>query len=398
MSFTEKDIEKYFDRLWSICRSITGNGLRDSFKILQELIPLQLHEVPSGKQVFDWTIPKEWNINDAYIITPEGKKIADFKQNNLHIVNYSIPINKEISFAELEKHIYTLPKQPNAIPYITSYYKENWGFCLTHDEFLSMPKDGHYKVVIDSELKPGSLTYGDLVLKGDTDEEILFSTYLCHPSMANNELSGPLVMAFLYEKIKAMPYRKYTYRFVIAPETVGIIAYLAKVGMHLKEKLKAGYVLTCCGDSGGFVYKRSKKGNSLADKVAEHVLKYQEIPFEVINYAVGGSDERQYCSPGFNLPVGSLTRSMYRNYKEYHTSLDNKSFISFEAMVKTIDVYFAFAQAHELNDFYKNTVLYCEPQLGQRNMYPSSAGWINSTEYLYNLLHFLSYADGTLIC
>lgn len=392
----EKEIEKYFDRLWPICRSITGNGLRESFKILQEIIPLELTEVPTGTKVFDWEIPKEWNIRDAYIITPDGKKIADFRINNLHLVNYSIPVNKKLSYDELKEHIYTLPSLPDAIPYITSYYKEHWGFCLSHTVWLSLSNEGEYTVFIDSDLENGSLTYGDLVLKGESEEEILFSSYLCHPSMANNELSGPLTMAFLYKKIKEMPNRRYTYRFILAPETVGVIAYLAKYGEGIKANLKAGYVLTCCGDAANFVYKRSKQEHSLADKAAEHILKNQDIPYEVINYAVGGSDERQYCSPGFNLPVGSLTRSIYRRYKEYHTSLDNKSFISFEAMIKTIDVYFNFAKAIELNDFYINKVSYCEPQLGKREMYPSSAGWINSTEYLYDLLHFLSYADGNI--
>lgn len=392
----ENEIETYFDRLWPICRSITGNGLRQSFKILQELIPFELTEISTGTKVFDWEIPKEWNVRDAYIITPEGKKIANFKINNLHVVNYSIPVNKKISFGELKEHVYTLPNLPDAVPYITSYYKENWGFCLSHNEWISLPKEGEYLVFIDSDLKNGSLTYGDFILKGDSEEEILFSSYLCHPSMANNELSGPLTMAFLYKRIKEIPNRKYTYRFVLAPETIGIIAYLSKHGEQLKSKLKAGYVLTCCGDAGNFVYKRSKRGDSIADKVAEHVLKNQKIPFEIINYAVGGSDERQYCSPGFNLPVGSLTRSMYRRYKEYHTSLDDKSFISFDAMVKTIEVYLNLAKAIELNNFYINKISYCEPQLGKRDMYPSSAGWINSTEYLYDLLHFLSYADGTI--
>lgn len=390
------DLEAYFDRLWPICRSITGNGLRASFKILQEVIPLKLTEVPSGKQVFDWNIPMEWNIHQAYIITPEGKKIADFSKNNLHVVNYSLPIDQTITFDQLKQHIYTLPDQPQAIPYITSYYKEHWGFCMSHEEFLSLPTQGEYKVLIESELKEGSLTYGDLVLPGETEEEILFSTYLCHPSMANNELSGPLVMAKLYEKIKALKNRKYTYRFVMAPETIGIIAYLHEYGQGMKKRVKAGYVLTCCGDAASLVYKRSKIGDSLADKVAEHVLKNQEIPFEVIPFAIGGSDERQYCSPGFNLPVGSLTRSMYRRYKEYHTSLDNKSFISFEAMEKTAAIYFSFVRALELNDQYVNKIPFGEPQLGKRGLYPTSAGWINSTESLYNLLHFLSYADGSI--
>lgn len=393
---TAEEIEHYFDKLWPICRSITGNGLRESLKILQEVIPLNLHEVPTGTPVFDWTIPREWNIRDAYIITPDGQKIADFQVNNLHVVNYATPIDRELVFEELEPHLHTLPDMPEAIPYITSYYRENWGFCISHNQFESLPREGTYRVVIDSTLEDGALTYGELVIPGETDREILFSTYVCHPSMANNELSGPLVAAFLYRKIMQMKKRRYTYRFVFAPETVGVIAFLSKFGMDLKDKLEAGYVLTCCGDSGDFVYKQSKRGNSAADRIAEHVLRHQDVPYKVIPFSIGGSDERQYCSPGFNFPVGSLTRSMYKFYKEYHTSLDNKDFISFEAMEKTVETYFLFAQTMELNQSYTNAIPYCEPQLGKRDMYPAMGAWISRTEYLYDLLHFLSYADGTI--
>jgi len=389
------ELEKYFDKLWPICRSITGNGLRESLSIINEILPLQITEIPSGTQVFDWTIPNEWNITDAYIITPEGKKICDFKKNNLHVVNYSVPINTELTYDDLIRNLHYIEDMPDAIPYITSYYKENWGFCMSFNDFKSLPRQGLYKIKIDSVLKPGNLTYGECVLKGDTDEEILFSTYLCHPSMANNELSGPLVQTFLYQKIAALPNRKYTYRFLFAPETIGVIAYLAKQGTHLKQNLKAGYVLTCCGDDGNFVYKQSKQINSMADIVARHVIKHQDIPFEIIPFSVGGSDERQYCSPGFNLPVGSLTRSMYQRYKEYHTSLDNKDFISFTAMEKTINVYFDFVRAIELNDYFISTIPYCEPQLGKRGLYPSSVNPTESRDLIHNRMHLLTYADGT---
>lgn len=391
-----KLLESYFDRLWPICRSITGNGLRQSLAILQEIIPLEISEVPSGTKVFDWEVPEEWNIRDAYIITPDGRKTADVKKNNLHLMNYSVPVDKKVSYDELKEHIYTLPSMPDAIPYITSYYKRNWGFCLSENEFAEFPKNGNYRVVIDSSLAPGSLTYGDLVLPGEREEEILFSTYLCHPSMANNELSGPLVTAFLYQKIKEIPHRKYTYRFVFLPETIGAICYLHKHGERLRKKLAAGYVVTCVGDQGNYTYKRSKRGNTLADRAAEHILKYADVPYKVMDFEIGGSDERQYCSPGFNLPVGSLTRSMYKQYKEYHTSLDNKEFVSFNAMLETINMYYNFIRAIELNNCYKNTVQYCEPNLGKRDMYPHVAGWIKRDEYLYDLLHFLSYTDGTI--
>lgn len=390
----EKLLESYFDRLWPICRSITGNGLRESLKIISELVPLQLTEVPTGTEVFDWTIPKEWNIKDAYIICPDGRKVADFKLNNLHVINYSVPVNKKVNFEELKQHLRYMPDMPDAIPYVTTYYKETWGFCISYNEFLTLPKEGYYEVVIDSTLDSGSLTYGEHVLKGETDQEVLFSTYLCHPSMANNELSGPLVQALLFQKIAELPKRKYTYRFLFAPETIGVIAFLHKHGHHLKEKIQAGYVLTCCGDNGPFVYKKSKRANSLADRVAEHVLAKQQLSYEVIAFSVGGSDERQYCSPGFNLPVGSLTRSMYQRYKEYHTSLDNKSFISFTAMVKTVEVYFNFVRALELNDKYLTTIPFCEPQLGKRGLYPSSVNPEEAREKIHNRMHLISYADG----
>ena len=388
------ELEHYFDRLWPICRSISGNGLRESFGILKEVIPLNTYEIPTGTEVFDWRIPKEWNIDDAYIISPDGEKICDFKKNNLHVVNYSIPVDKEVDCDELFKHIHTLNNQPNAIPYITSYYKETWGFCISKKELDKLPKKGKYRVFIKSSLENGSITYGDLVLRGESKKEILFSTYLCHPSMANNELSGPLCLAFLYQKIKQLKNRKYTYRFVIAPETIGTIAYLSKYGNDLKNNLLAGYVMTCCGDNAPFIYKRSKNENSLTDRLAHHVLKHQKLKYKSIPFSVGGSDERQYCSPGFNMPVGSLTRSMYQSYKEYHTSLDNKDFISFSSMTETIELYFSFIKALELNDYYLNTNLFCEPQLGKRGLYPSSVNPEINRKKIHNRMHLLSFSDG----
>jgi aminopeptidase-like protein len=393
---SELEIEKYFDRLWPICRSITGNGLRESLKILQELIPLNLTEIPSGAKVFDWEIPQEWNIKDAYLLTPNGKKICDFKVNNLHLVNYSIPVNMEIEYENLLPHLHYIENLPDAIPYITSYYKRTWGFCLTYNDFKSLPVSGTYRVVIDSSLNNGSLTYGDILLEGESEKEILFSTYLCHPSMANNELSGPLVLSLLYKRISQIKNRKYSYRFVVAPETIGIIAYLFKHGMQLKENLSAGYVITCCGDKGDFTYKRSKRGNSLADKIAEHVLSYSGRKFNSENFSVGGSDERQYCSSGFNLPVGSLTRSMYQRYKEYHTSLDNKSFINFSSILESVDMYESFFRALELNALYESEILFCEPNLGKRDLYPNVVNPLADRKKIHNLLHFLSYADGKI--
>lgn len=394
MRSVKDEMERYFDRLWPICRSLTGDGVRESLSILGELVDLKLYEVDSGTQVHDWEIPNEWNIRDAYIITPEGEKIADFKVNNLHLWSYSEPINGEFSYDELLPHLSSLPSQPSAIPYITTYYKRNWGFSLDHETFSRLSKKGTYKVYIDSDLEPGKLVYGEAILPGNTDREVLFSTYVCHPSMANNELSGPLVQAFLYREVAKIESRKYTYRFVFAPETIGIIAYLFRVGPHLKEKLDAGYVLTCCGDRGALTYKRSKRVNSLADRAAEHVLKHSGKAHKVIPFAVGGSDERQYCSPGYNLPVGSLMRTPYQQYKEYHTSLDNKSFISFDRLQDTVETYLEIVRLLEINDKYVCSVQHGEPQLGKRGLYPNSASPDINREQVHNLMHLLSYSDG----
>lgn len=394
MPSIEQELEKYFDRLWPICRSLTGPGVRETLDILSELVPMERHRVASGTEVFDWTVPQEWSIRDAYILTPDGEKIADFKTNNLHVWSYSEPVEKELSYEALLPHLRTLSDQPEAIPYVTSYYKRTWGFCIDHHTFHRLPKEGSYKVVIDSTLENGHLDYGEAILPGTSDREVLFSTYICHPSMANNELSGPLAQAFLYRLIAGMPERKYTYRFVFAPETIGIITYLQRVGEHLRSHLDAGYVLTCCGDRGALTYKQSKNPNSLADRVATHVLKYSDKAHRIIPFAVGGSDERQYCSPGFNLPVGSLMRTPYAEYPEYHTSLDNKDLLSFSHLSEVVHTYFEIAKSLELNDRYKNRVAHCEPQLGKRGLYPHSINPDDDIEELLNLLHFLSYADG----
>lgn len=390
----KEELEKYFDRLWPICRSITGNGLRESLGILGEILPLEVIEYPTGTKAFDWEVPREWNIKEAYIETPDGRRVADFSQNNLHVLNYSIPVEKEVSYDELKQHIRTLPDQPDAIPYVTSYYSEKWGFCLSQKEFDTLPTEGNYKVKIDSTLEPGALSVGHCVLKGETSEEVLISTYVCHPSMANNELSGPLAAAFLYQKLAALSRRKYTYRFVFAPETIGVIAYLSQFGETMKANTEAGFVATCCGDEGAFTYKRSKNPASLADRAAEHLLMHSGKEHSIIDFAVGGSDERQYCSPGFNMPVGSLMRTMYQRYDEYHTSLDNKEFISFEALEESIAMYFDLCQILELNDMYFNTIQHGEPQLGKRGLYPDSINPDDARDELHNRLHLLSFADG----
>lgn len=389
----EKNLEKYFDTLWPICRSITGNGLRESFKILQEIIPFELTEVPTGTQVLDWKIPKEWNITDAYIICPDGRKIADFKSNNLHLINYSIPINQKLTWEQLQPHLHTLPNKPDAIPYLTTYYKETWGFCLTHHEYLNLPKDGLFHVVIDASLQDGALTYGQCILKGSSDEEILFSSYLCHPSMANNELSGPLAQAFLYQELSKIENRYFNYRFVLAPETIGIIAFLAQHGTQLKEKIKAGYVLTCCGDSGKITYQLSKRANTIADEIMQHFLTTKYHHSVIRDFRVGGSDERQYCSPGFNFPVGTIMRTPYKIYPEYHTSLDNKSVMDFSALKEIVMLLVDVCNGLEMNAAIEPGHLFGEPMLGKRNLYPDKGGAGILSEDLMYLLSMITMSE-----
>lgn len=400
----ERSLEAYFDRLWPICRSLTGEGVRRSLDILSEIVPLTRHRVASGTRVFDWEVPDEWTIRDAYIQTPDGRKVADFSVNNLHVLNYSTGVDTMLTKSELAANVRTLPDQPDAIPYVTSYYSRKWGFCMSQNEWDALPEEGLYRAFIDAELKPGHMDYAEAVLPGTTDRQVLFSTYICHPSMANNELSGPLAQAFLYRAIAVMKERRYTYRFVFLPETIGAIAYLSRVGEELKEKLDAGYVLTCIGDSGKFTYKRSKQETSLADRAAEHILRFraathhpnpkEDPSYHVIPFAVGGSDERQYCSPGFNLPVGSLMRTPYQHYPEYHTSLDNKALLSFKHLAHSTEMLSSIVRAIELNEKPFSTVQYGEPQLGKRGLYPDSINPDDAREQLHNLLHLLSFADG----
>lgn len=386
------DIAFYFDRLWPILRSITGSGVRQSQDILSEIVPLERHEIPSGTPVFDWTIPKEWIVREAYLIDPLGRRRLDIQENNLHVLNYSMPFKGTVSKQELQTHLYSLPDKPTAIPYVTSYYAPRWGFCLSQQQRDALP-EGNYQVVIDTDFIDGSLTIGEAVLEGESEQEVLLSTYTCHPSLANNELSGPLVTAFLYQRLATLEKRRLTYRFVFLPETIGAIAYLHLRGEHLKKNLIAGYVLTCIGDSGDFTYKRSRQCTSLADRAAEHVLKHQPTSYKVIDFSPLGSDERQYCSPGFNLPVGSLMRSMYGTFAEYHTSLDNREFISFAAMAESVDTYYAIMTALDNNVRYKNNFPYGEPQLGKRGLY-DTLGRNTIPELSSAVFWLLNYADG----
>ncbi|MEO0075381.1 MAG: DUF4910 domain-containing protein [candidate division WOR-3 bacterium] len=388
-------IEEYFDRLWPITRSLTGNGNRETLKILSEIIDLKITEVPSGTQCFDWNVPPEWNIKEAWIKDSKGNKIVDFSVNNLHILGYSEPFQGKLSFEELKPHLYTLPEQPELIPYLTSYYKRRWGFCLTHNQFQKLDPNEYYEVFIDSSLdENGSMTIGEAIIKGKSDEEIMFSTYICHPSLANNELSGPLVSAFLYKSLKEFKNLKYTYRFIFVPETIGSIYILSVMGEYWKNHLKAGFVITCIGDNGKFTYKKSRIGNSLPDRAVETILKQTETDFNIVDFFPSGSDERQYCSPGFNLPVGSLMRTMYGKYPEYHTSADNKDYVSFYAMEKSVEKYLDVIELIEKNEKYINKMPFCEPQLSKRGLYPTLGAQKDTEDFVKAMLWILNLSDG----
>lgn len=390
----KKLIEILKDKLFPICRSITGNGLRESLKIINEIVPLKIIEVPTGTKVFDWEIPKEWNINDAYVKDKSGHKIIDFKKSNLHILNYSIPINMKIRKEELLKHIYTKPELPNAIPYRTSYYTERWGFCLEHNRLKELIDD-EYEVFIDSELKEGSLSIGEGYIKGRKNKEILLSTYLCHPSMGNNELSGPIVQTLLYKWLLENKEKlKYSYRFLYLPETIGSITYLNLNGEKLKENVIAGYVLTCIGDRGHFTYKKSKLGNTLSDRAALNILKNSKQNFDLYDWFPAGSDERQYCSPNFNLPIGSLMRTMYAKYKEYHTSLDNLDFIPTQKIYESYKLLQEIILNIEINTLLKYLHINCEPKLDKRGIYPNLGGQTENDERVKKLLNLWAFSDG----
>lgn len=396
------DMMGLMTKLFPVCRSITGDGNRKTLEGLQDRIPLQVHDVPTGYQAFDWNVPKEWNIRDAYIKDDQGNRVIDFQKSNLHVLNYSQPVSATMTLEELGPHLYTNPEHPAAIPYATSYYERRWGFCLSQDH-LDRLRDGKYEVYIDSSIEDGSLTFADAVLPGASEREILLSTYFCHPSMANDNLSGPVLLAFLHQFL-AQCNLNYTYRFAYVPETIGALVYLSQHGEHLSQQLHAGYVATCVGDPGQFTYKRSRQGDTVADKVAEHCLSYLEDgqKAEIVDFFPLGSDERQYCSPGFDLPVGSLMRSMYGTYPEYHTSLDNLGYVSGDAIAGTLRAYIRMVQVHEINHTYINLSPYGEPQLSKRDLFPTigattvgGTGDLLTHDRITRIMYLLSYSDGT---
>ena len=379
-------------RLFPICRSITGDGFRQSLDMIREQVPeMKVFEVPSGTEVFDWTVPKEWNIRGGWIRKTNGETVIDFRNSNLHVLGYSVPVHQIISREELMEHIYTQPEQPDWIPYVTSYYKERWGFCMTERQRQQMTDD-EYEVFIDSTLEVGSLTFGELIVPGETDEEIFFSTYLCHPSMANNELSGPCLMTALIKYVNSLPNRRYTYRFVIVPETIGAITYLSRNLEAMQQHVKAGFVLSCVGDDRTYSMVSTKYEDTLADRVLENVLHYHYPDYIRYSFMKRASDERQYGSAGVGLPVCAFCRSKYHEYPEYHTSADDLSLISPEGLQGSYDAMVKVINALEYNRHYQMTCP-CEPQLGKRGLYPTISQ--KGTYAAFRTLqHFTAYADG----
>ena len=388
------EIHKFANKLWKINRSITGEGVRETLTHIKKCLPnLTIESVSSGKKVFDWVVPPEWHVSKAYIIAPDGKKICDFSINNLHLVGYSVPFHQKMRLEELQKYLHSLPEQPNAIPYITSYYQKRWGFCLTQEQRDALD-EGVYEVIIDSKIFQGELNYGELILPGKSDQEIFLSTYICHPSMANNELSGIAVATYLAKWLSELKVRRYTYRLVFIPETIGSITYLSKNYLHLKKKVIAGFNISCVGDDRSYSYIPSRNSNTISDKIAKHVLKWIAPNYVSYTWLDRGSDERQYCAPGIDLPIASILRTKHQQYPEYHTSLDDLHNV---VTPKGLDGgYWALRRALELienNRIYKNNVL-CEPQLGKRGLYPTLSTKKKLENEVKTTMNFLSLCDG----
>ena len=379
--------------LFPLPRSLTGFGVRQTLVYLEQLLPgLKQHEVASGTQVLDWIVPDEWTVRDAFVATLAGERLVDFRESNLHVVGYSEPVDRVMSRAELEPHLHSLPDMPDAIPYVTSYYSRTWGFCLSQRQRDALG-DGPFRVVIDSDLAPGSLTYADLILPGDSEEEILLSTYVCHPSVANNELSGPVVTAALGRWLSSLPRRRFTYRLVFAPETIGPIVYLSRHLEHLRAHVKAGWVVTCVGDERTRSYVPSRLGDTLADRISLSVLKEMGEPYQTYRFLDRGSDERQWCSPLSDLPVCSLMRSKYGTYPEYHTSLDDLAFVTPRGLEGGYEALRRCLERIEEDPLWVAAVA-GEPQLGRRGLYPSLST-IGSTNPVRLLMDVLAYCDGS---
>jgi aminopeptidase-like protein len=373
------------EELYPICRSITGNGLRKTLRILERYAPLDIHEVPSGTRVFDWTVPREWNIRDAWVKDPRGRKVIDFRKSNLHVVNYSAPVHQRMPLEDLRPRLFTLPEHPEWIPYKTSYYHETWGFCLRHVDYLGL-EDGEYEVYIDSTLHDGSLTYGEVLLRGEEEAEVLLSCHCCHPSLCNDNLSGIALAALLARQLGSMPHR-FSYRFLFIPGTIGAITWLA-LNEDKVPNIHHGLVLAGLADPGEITYKKSRRGTATIDRAASRVLKERGGETGILDFDPYGYDERQFCSPGFNLPVGRLSRSPYATYPEYHTSADDLTFVNPSRLAESYSVLLDILGVLERNRTYVNTNPKCEPQLGRRGLYSSPEGHAQA------LLWVLNLADG----
>ncbi|WP_019153814.1 DUF4910 domain-containing protein [Robertmurraya massiliosenegalensis] len=405
MSNELNQMDELFDRLFPILRSITGEGVRQTIRILQEYIPVKMEAVPTGTQVFDWEIPREWIIREAWIKDSKGNEIINISNSNLHVVNYSEAIDAKIPLEELKQHVYTVPHLPNAIPYVISYYKERWGFCMSQAQLDSLEED-EYHVYIDSEKIDGELNFAQVVLPGKSKKEVLISSYICHPSMANNELSGPIVATFLYNRLKKWENREFTYRFVFHPETIGSIAYLAQYGQYLKDNIHSGIVLTCLGGvDQPLSYKMSRNQQAPLNHLIEHLVNREKRNMTVRPFTpLYGSDERQYCSPGFNLPVGQFSRMIYGQYPGYHNSLDTKDSMTIEALLKSVDEIEEILKLQELNGYYRNLKPFGEPKLSKYDLYPdlnapgvwgkSNNTIIDNRQHLNQVLMLLNYSDG----
>ena len=385
-----RDLYALASRLYPICRSITGDGVRSSLDILRQHNAIQIYEVASGTAVFDWVVPKEWNIRDAYIANASGKRVVEFGKCNLHVMNGSIPVHATMPLSELKSYLFTNPEQPDWIPYRTTYYKETWGFCLSHNQMLQL-EEGDYEVCIDSSLEPGHLTYGECFIPGETSEEVLISCHICHPSLANDNLSGVSVAIFLARLLSGRRSR-YCYRFLFIPGTIGAITWLSR-NRHTVDRIRHGLVLTCVGDSGRFHYKKSRRGNTEIDRAAALILKQENDANAVLEFSPYGYDERQYCSPGFNLPVGCLMRSVWGTFPEYHSSADNLDFIGPAQLAESLRVCVGIMDVLESNRCYSSLNPYCEPQLGRRNLY-SSVGGQSIADEVNARLWVLNFSDG----
>jgi aminopeptidase-like protein len=387
-----KEMFQLVSELYPICRSITGNGTRETLRIIRRVVPLKIHEVATGTQVFDWQVPKEWNIRDAYVKNAKGEKVIDFKESSLHVLNYSLPVHSKMGLSELKEHLFSIPDQPEWIPYRTSYYKPNWGFCISHNRLRSL-EEGEYEVFIDSSLEEGHLTYGEYYIEGQTSDEVLISCHVCHPSLCNDNLSGIAVVSFLASHLKSLPLR-YSYRFLFIPGAIGSITWLSK-NESIVSRIKHGLVAACVGDPGQMTYKKSRRGDAEIDRVVQHVLMYSNQPYNIREFSPYGYDERQYCSPGFNLAVGSLTRTPHGEFPQYHTSADNLDFVQPEYLADSLSKYLDVVRVLEGNKRYLNQNPKCEPQLGRRGIYRAMGGRTDQPMNELAMLWVLNLSDGT---